>query len=118
MFLPLFGNPAQEKFSQPGDVFPAVAQRGEQDGKDVQAVEEVFAESPLATSSMRSRLVAAMMRTSTFMVRLPPTRSNSPSWIIRSSLTWRGGANSPISSRKRVPPSASSKRPNLRVWRR
>jgi hypothetical protein len=56
-------------------------------------------------------LVAAMTRTSTLSVRPPPTRSNSPSCRTRSSLAWKAGLISPISSRKRVPPSACSKRP-------
>ena len=62
----------------------------------------------------RSRLVAARMRTSTPMGSAPPTRSKVRSWRTRRSLTWVSGGISPISSRKRVPPSASSKRP----WRR
>ena len=32
--------------------------------------------------------MAAITRTSTFTVRVPPTRSNSPSWSTRRSLTW------------------------------
>src|SRR5579863_4979714 len=55
----------------------------------------------------RSRLVAAMMRTSTLTGRLEPTGSNSPSCSARSSLTCMSRRNSPISSRNRVPPSAS-----------
>ena len=45
------------------------------------------------------------------MVRRPPTRSNCRSWMARRSFTWAATGSSPTSSRKRVPPSASSKRP-------
>ena len=61
----------------------------------------------------RSRLVAATTRTSTLIGASPPTRSNSRSCSTRSSLTCIAGGMSPTSSRKSVPPSASSKRPSL-----
>ena len=48
------------------------------------------------------------------IVSLPPTRSNSRSWIVRRSLIWTSIGRSPISSRNRVPPSASSNRPGRR----
>src|SRR6266498_1093663 len=64
-------------------------------------------------SCFRSRFVAAMRRTSTRMVLMPPTRSNSDSWIARRSFTCISTGTSPISSRKSVPPSASSKRPGF-----
>ena len=59
----------------------------------------------------RSRLVAATTRTSARRVRVSPTRSNSRSCRKRRSFAWSGGAISPISSRKSVPPSAASTRP-------
>jgi hypothetical protein len=46
------------------------------------------------------------MRTSTLIVRLPPTRSNSVSWSDAQDLRLRLERMSPISSRKSVPPSA------------
>jgi hypothetical protein len=49
------------------------------------------------------------------MVLMPPTRSNSDSWMARRSLTCISTGISPISSRNRVPPSASSKRPGLEL---
>ena len=61
----------------------------------------------------RSRLVAAMMRTSTRTVRCPPTRRNSPVSSTRSSFACSDGPISPISSRKRVPPWASSNWPSF-----
>ncbi len=52
-----------------------------------------------------------MIRASVRSVRDEPSRSNSPSWSARSSLAWSARGRSPISSMKRVPPRASSKRP-------
>src|SRR5580693_6113016 len=52
-----------------------------------------------------------MTRTSTRIGCLPPTLSNSRSCSTRSNATWVSSASSPTSSRKIVPPSASSKRP-------
>ena len=45
----------------------------------------------------------------------PPTRSNSPSWRTRRSFGCSSRGRSPISSRKSVPPWASSNRPCRRV---
>ena len=59
--------------------------------------------------------MAATRRTSTLIVLVPPTRSNSRSCRTRSSLTCISIGISPISSRNSVPPSASSKRPGLRA---
>ena len=66
---------------------------------------------PSATIAGRSRLVAAMSRTSTRSVRVPPRRSNSCSCSTRRILACVLGLMSPISSRNSVPPSACSKRP-------
>ena len=51
------------------------------------------------------------MRTETWMGREEPTRFTSPLSSARSSLAWRSSGISPISSRKSVPWSASSKAP-------
>jgi hypothetical protein len=51
--------------------------------------------------------VAAIMRTSTLMVRSAPTGRISRSCSTRSSFTCKGGLISPTSSRKMVPPLAS-----------
>ena len=56
-------------------------------------------------------MVAAMIRVSTFLVLLSPTRSNSPSCRTRSSLTWSFGEVLLISSRKMLPACAASNRP-------
>ena len=106
---------AQEVPGQERDVRRARAQRRHLDGDDVEPVVEVLAELAVARpSARRSRLVAAMTRTSTWIVSLPPTRSNSRSCRKRSSLTWTAGEISPISSRNSVPPSACWKRPSRR----
>ena len=55
-----------------------------------------------------------MTRTSTAIGLLLPTRSMLRSLSTRSSFTWVGMSISPISSRKIVPPLASSKRPMRR----
>ncbi len=63
----------------------------------------------------RSRFVAAITRTSTFVSVWEPSRQNTPSWSTRSSFDCSSRGSSPISSRKIVPPSATSKRPNFRL---
>ena len=63
----------------------------------------------------RSRLVAASTCTSTGVVSSEPTRCTSPSSSTRSSLACTASGNSPISSRKIVPPSASFEQPGLVV---
>ena len=60
-------------------------------------------------------MVAATTRTSTLMLSLPPTRRTSLSCSARSSLACISSGRSPISSRKSVPPSVSSKSPSLRA---
>ena len=62
-------------------------------------------------ASWSSWLVAAMTRTSTWMALFSPSRRISPSWMARRSLAWKLGGVSAISSKKNVPPLASSKRP-------
>ena len=69
---------------------------------------------PACISARRSRLVAAIQRTSASIVCVPPTRSKRRSWSTRSSFACSSGLSSPISSRKNVPPSASSMRPRRR----
>src|SRR6267143_888165 len=60
------------------------------------------------------RLVAAITRTFVSMDRVPPKRSNSCSCRTRKSAIWVSTGSSPTSSRKIVPPSASSNRPRRR----
>ena len=58
-------------------------------------------------------MVAVMRRTSTFVVVSDPNSLTSRSWIALRSFTCIGKGNSPISSKKRVPPLALWKRPRL-----
>ena len=80
---------------------------------------------PFATISLRSRLVAAMIRTSTGLDCSPPTGRTSFCSITCNNFTCSARGSSPISSRKMVPPSASKNSPFLalsapvnepRVW--
>ena len=57
--------------------------------------------------------MAATSRMSTVRLRVPPTRKNECVSSTRRSFTWLSGSISPISSRKSVPPSASSMSPSL-----
>ena len=58
---------------------------------------------PSATAFSRSRLVAAITRTSTLIGWLPPTRSNGCPSSTRRNLAWIDGRISPISSSMSVP---------------
>src|SRR5437773_1891433 len=49
-----------------------------------------------------------------YVLRLPPTRSISRSWSTRRSFAWSSGLSAPTSSRKRLPPWASSNFPRRR----
>ena len=49
------------------DVLAALAQRGDEERNDVEAVVKIFTEMPWTTASFKSALVAAMRRTSTLM---------------------------------------------------
>ena len=95
----------------------ALAQRRHEDREDVEAVVEILAERAGRDRLLQSLLVAAISRTLTLMVSVPPSRSNSRSCSTRSSLTCVARLMSPISSRNSVPPSASSKRPFFRASR-
>ena len=68
----------------------ALAQRRHLELHDVEPIEQVLAKTPPRTSPGRSRLVLAMMRTSTGAGRVPPTGHTSRSSITRRSLTWSG----------------------------
>ena len=56
-----------------------------------------------------------MMRTSTLIVSVPPTRSKSCSWRTRNSFDCRSRRISVISSSSSVPPFARSKAPSTRL---
>ena len=94
------------------DVFAAFAQRGHaRSGRRSGGRRDRSRNVPSRTASSRSRLVAAMMRTSTDTGRGLPSRSKVRSCRTRSSLIWTSSGRSPISSRNSVEPSAISNRP-------
>src|SRR3569623_1328909 len=66
---------------------------------------------PCSTSLGRCSLVAATIRTSTLVGREAPIRVTSPYSTARSNRSWAPDERVASSSRKSVPPSASSKRP-------
>ena len=72
---------------------------------------------PFATNCSRSAFVAATTRTSGRIDSWPPTRRNSTWSRTRSSLAWKPGSASPISSRNSVPWLACSKHPARRPRR-
>src|SRR5437867_1014793 len=63
------------------------------------------------TAFCKSLLVAARKRTFNLIERVPPTRTNSRSWRTRSNFAWSVRGSSHTSSRKTLPPSATSRRP-------
>jgi len=87
------------------------AQRRQRDGKHVEAVEEVFAETASPMARSRLRFVAAMTRTSEQTVRVDPTRFERPVLQHTQQLDCTSVPSSPISSRNSVPPWAASNRP-------
>jgi hypothetical protein len=93
------------------DVFFPVSERGQEHDLEGQAVQEVALETSLRGLSERSTLVAPMIRTSTWIGLVLPTRSNAPYSTTRRIFSWVSMGMREISSRKRVPLSAASKRP-------
>ena len=94
----------QEVLREQRQVLAAIAQRRQPDLDGVQAEQQVLPEpARRSTSSVRSALVAEMIRTSTRRVRDDPSRSNSPVSMTRSSFAcWLIGTLA-ISSRNSVP---------------
>ena len=108
---------AHEVGGQVGHVRLPLAQRRHADRHHVQPVVEILAERARPGWPVAGRmLVAAMTRTSTWIVRVPPRRSISRCWRARSSLACRSTRRLPTSSRKSVPPWASSNLPGLRAY--
>ena len=89
---------------QEQDILLTGPQGRKQNGKDVEPIKQI----PLVS---RFLLVAVMTRTLTRMVATPPRRSKAHSCRARRSFAWVSRESSPISSKKSVPPLASSKRP-------
>jgi hypothetical protein len=67
-------------------IFRSVAQRRHMDRHDIEAEKQILPELLRSTLCSKLRLVVAMTRTSTLIVRFPPTRSNSRSCNTRNSL--------------------------------
>ena len=91
---------------QQGNVGDAVAQAGQFDIDDVDAVEQVLAEAAVGHGRGQVLVRGQDHAVSTLKVFVPPTCSNSRSCKTRSSLTCMPGLAVEISSRKIVPPSA------------
>ena len=70
-----------------GNVRAPLAQRRHDDRDHLQAIEEILAETPLLDLDAKSRLLAAITRTSTLTVRSAPTGRISRSCSTRSSFT-------------------------------
>ena len=93
----------REVSDQQRNIFQTLAQRWDADWKRVPAIMQVAAELAILRHFLHIRLVAATSRTSTCLVQMLPSRSNSHSCRARSSLAWVSTGISPTSSRKRVP---------------
>src|SRR5262249_25019907 len=102
---------APKMLDEKGDVIAPLAQRWDPHRYDVQPEEEIFAEVPTLTCSARSVWVEAMQRTSTCRLTTPPSGRIPPDTKPRRRRASTGSGMSPTSSRNRVPPSASAKRP-------
>jgi hypothetical protein len=74
---------------------------GTRSGTTAEAVEQVLAEAPGHDLGLRSRLVVAMTRTSTFTRVAPPTRSKPCSCSARTILPWVSSGMSATSSSSR-----------------
>ena len=101
-----------EVLGERGDVAEALAQRRQPDREHVDAVPEILAERAARGPSRRGRGASRRSRgRRPRAARVPPTRSNTPSWSTRSRRTCAASGSSPISSRNSVPPSARSNQP-------
>ena len=85
------GKAGHETLGQQQDVLARSRSGATQMGTTLRRKKRSWRNSLRSTLSSRRRLVVAMTRTSTLMVRLPPTRSNSRSWRTRSSLACKAG---------------------------
>ena len=102
---------AAEVLGEQRDVLAPGAQRRHGQHVECQAIQEILAEAAGCRLEGRSTLVAPIRRTSTWTVALPPTRSKAPYSTTRRSRSCTARLVLAISSRNRLPPSASSKRP-------
>jgi len=103
---------------QKRDIFFAFLQRRNVHFNDFKAIIKVFPELPVKHSFFQVAVCCGNhthIDFSRFSVTYP---FKFFSWSTRRSLSWMRGEMSPISSRKIVPPSASSKRPFCPLWLR
>ena len=103
---------AEEVPEQREDVLRSLAQARQVQRAAGDAVVEVVAETCRSPARRRGR-GWSRRRAGSALLRhvLLPTRLNVPSWMTRSSSACSGAGSSPTSSRKSVPPSASSNAP-------
>jgi len=112
ILLPVFLRiPRHEILDEQRDVSAPLTKRRHMDGEHIQAVEQILTETALRNRRIQIPVVAASNAYINRDGSEPPIRSNVRSWSARKSATWVSGGNSPISSKKSVPPSADSNRP-------
>jgi hypothetical protein len=110
--LPSFGRAPGEVLDQQPEV--SSQQRRHLDGEDGESVEEIAAENVLGDCALEIAVRGCDDADVGRQRREPPTRSNSRSCSTRRRSTCVSIGSSPTSSRKSVPPAASSKRPRRR----
>src|SRR5439155_14504482 len=91
--------------------FPALSERRQQDGEDVQTIIQVTAKLPASDHLDEIPIRCSYKPDITLCVRPLPKRSNSCSCNTRSNFGCSAEGISPTSSKNRVPLSAISKRP-------
>ena len=106
---------AEKMVQEQGDVLSPLTQRRQDERDDIEPIVQILSEPTIANQRWRSRCVAARTRTSTFTAVSAPTGTISCSCSARSRRACRPGETSPISSRNRVPRSASRKSPGRAV---
>jgi len=110
LFFALPGNSAR-KWAANSGMSSGVPQRGQGDGKDVEAVEEVLAEIALPHQGGQVLVGGSDDPHVHLIFWEPPTFVTSRSWRARRSLAWMAHPTFAISSKKMVPPWANSNLP-------
>src|SRR5580704_3260573 len=109
------GGEHEEMLREIADILEAFAQRRQPQRDDVQPEKQILAEEALADQHAQILIGRGDDADICLDGAAPPTVVYSPCCSTRKSLVCASIGMSPISSRKRVPPSACSKRPELRV---
>ena len=115
---PRRGPCARGSAARAAHVVAALAQRRHGHPHHLEAEVEILAEAPLGHLGAQLPVGGGNQPDVGVEVTVPPTGSNSPVSRTRRSLACIDGGSSPISSRNKVPRSASSKRPSSRASRR